>query len=351
MFSGPNICVSLPAKDITALSLSGSVFEPRELDHATLSPDLRDAIDLIQVATEAGGGTMRCLAHPEIFTHGDSLAWLRATLGDARDHVCISDGSGIRVVPGMDNHVFFYALGRAAHLEAAQRLFKRAPELFSSLTSQINTAIRVRGFTSVGAPPTLHIQPDDTPAGPPPRMLAFYVNPVSPAESADRILARPPLVFADVGDSPLILVPLTQVAIADRAFMDHVAQLVRKAYFETSVRMVLGLPPPDGADQSDSDRLFRVIDAFSRAKAAIPRVPAANVAFSSAPFPHLEPLPAGSTLLAHDSVEVWRTSAAYLRRFDVTQVAKARGQRFEIGAARLLANVLGRPPKIIRCAA
>ncbi len=83
---------------------------------------------------------------PEIFTHGESLAWLARKLGGARDHLAFSDGSTVRILPGMRNHVFFYAQSRLSDGEALARLERRAGELLAGLdlAGQQRAEIRAR---------------------------------------------------------------------------------------------------------------------------------------------------------------------------------------------------------------
>src|SRR5579862_8407822 len=121
MFGPEDLAVSLPARELAKVELAGSVFSVDALDGEPISEALRFAIDLLRMATEDAGGSLRFIARPEMFTHGETVAWLRAELGSARNHVCISDASCIRVIPGFQNHVFFYGLGQKSHFEALQR--------------------------------------------------------------------------------------------------------------------------------------------------------------------------------------------------------------------------------------
>jgi hypothetical protein len=347
MFMGRPLAVSLPALELASVTLPGSVFNADDLRGAPISEGLRTAVDLILLAAE--DSPVKFLARPEIFTHGETLEWLNKTLDGTTDHLCLSDGSTIRVVPGMANHVFFYAMGRTSHLEAARKLFTRAPELFAGLKTQVNTAMKWRTARGRIAPPSLHVQAEAALDERPTDLYAFYLNPLAPADSAAYIFAAPSGTTEQLGQTPITLIPLTEVAIHDQDFMNHVAALMTRAYFDPSLHVVLGLPRAADAEQTEHDRLTVFLEALAHTEAVPPRVKATNIHVSASPFPKITAIRARSTLLAHDSLEVWRLPAAQIRRFETVAVAKPRRQTLEIGAGRLLSNLLGRPASVIRC--
>ena len=117
-------------------------FRRSDLAAAEFSPALRIAVELVTGICRESGFEPTFVARPEIFTHGESRAWLDKRLGGVKDHLALSDGTTIRLIPGLRNHVFLFGLGRAADGEALQRLERRAPELFGSLHSQVNTALQ-----------------------------------------------------------------------------------------------------------------------------------------------------------------------------------------------------------------
>ena len=76
------------------------VSEPEAVLAGRLSADLRTALLLILRVYYPSRVPVRVVARPEIFTHGDAERWLRARLDNVTQHLCISDGTTIKLLPG-----------------------------------------------------------------------------------------------------------------------------------------------------------------------------------------------------------------------------------------------------------
>ena len=145
---GP-LAVSLPVRELGRTPLPGSVFGAAALVEAPLSEPLRRALALVSSAARRGGAELLFVARPEIFIYGEGLTWLRATLGPARRHLSLSDGTAVKLIPGLSNHVFFYGLSRRDDSGALRQLMRRAPELLGQFDSQLNTALFLGARTPV----------------------------------------------------------------------------------------------------------------------------------------------------------------------------------------------------------
>ena len=141
MFGQNGALISVPAGDIAGLKLPGSIFGAEQLLQLDVAPDLKSAVKILKDLSEEDGGRALIVARPEMFTNGETLEWLRRQIAPINDHVCISDGRAIRLVPGLQNHAFFLRLGIQKNLNHLGTLQKRCPELISGLRSQINSAL------------------------------------------------------------------------------------------------------------------------------------------------------------------------------------------------------------------
>ena len=105
------LLVSLPALELRNIALTASLFDRGALIGSRLSDPLQAAIATLDEA-QAAKAPLLFVARPEMFTDGATLDWLTARCGGIVDHLDISDGFTIKLLPGFRNHVFFYGLGR-----------------------------------------------------------------------------------------------------------------------------------------------------------------------------------------------------------------------------------------------
>jgi hypothetical protein len=349
MFNGGGIAVSLPAIALRDAPLSRSVFDAQALSAISLSDDLRQAIDILVVAAARHDVPVKFVARPEIFTNGETLAWLRKELGETTDHLCISDGSSLRIIPGLRNHVFFYSLGRQANAEAFRRLVRRAPELFASLSTQVNSAFTLRTGTKASIRPDSVIIHDGNGNARNAKHASFnfYMKATSIEDAADRILSNPS-PSEEKHSGAAIFMPLTEAATADQGFMKHAGAIISKAFFDNSSRVYLELPRMGSQDNSTHLRVKNVLHGLRYATAPIPRVPAKNVFLTVGDLSNSGFDVSNATLVLHESYEFWRHPDSYFQAFANVQILKPRWQNVEMGLSDLFTEILGRAPQVTR---
>jgi hypothetical protein len=309
------LAVSLPALELTAFRPPSSVFSAHDLAAAELTPALSVAVDLVTGICRDTGFEPTFVARPEIFTHGESRAWLAERLGRAKDHLALSDGTTIRLITGLRNHVFLFGLGRAADGEALQRLERRAPELFGSLHSQVNTALQFGQRRESPAP--IAIAGVDSLEREAPQFLRLAINGDSAEDSFSRTLRigalrHPPRRFAE-----LAYFALTETSLNDRGFAKMLADKLNLVYFDARRGLILRLPPNADASRDVEDRIRAVVSALAAARARVPLAAADNVLLATGDVSadRLAGIADVADFVAHDSFDFWRHSPASYRAF------------------------------------
>ena len=262
------LAVSLPALELAAFRPPGSIFSADDFAAAEFSPALSLAVDLVTGICRESGFEPTFVARPEIFTHGESRAWLAKRLGGVKDHLALSDGTTIRLIPGLRNHVFLFGLGRTADGEALQRLERRAPELFGSLRSQVNTALQFGKRRETPAP--LAIAGVDALAPEAPQFMRVAINADSVEDSFGRTLKTGALVRPARRFSQLEYVALTETSLNDRGFAKAIAEKLNHVYFDAHRGLILRAPPNAGASSKVEDRIRAVVAALVSARARVP---------------------------------------------------------------------------------
>lgn len=311
---GASLLVSLPGSQLGALNLPGSLFAWRDLRDALLAPDLRLALDLVVQAAGAAGTALRFVARPEIFTDGASRTWLNERLGDAQDHLILTDGDTLRPLPGLRNHMFFYARGVPEREARLRRLLGVAPELLAAMASQLNGTAAVKLEGGWIRPPARALGHAVTPRGEPALVAPFLCHPGNPGKSAALSAeAVEEASEATALDRPAHYIQLSESALADPTFMEPLTRLLPRAALGSHDQVVLlGLPPLGSAEVSLEDRIAPVLRAMSAAGMPFVRVdfsciPRWGVRFVTAP-PEPAEL-AGGTLTLHPATAFWRLGA------------------------------------------
>ena len=312
------LAVSLPAREIRTIELPGSVMEPAALAQAAFSPELQAAMTLLEATCAQSGATLRYIGRPEMFTHDSTLAWLREALGDIEDHVCLSDGSVIKLIPGMRNHLFHFAHGLHSSLKAMENLVERAPEIATQLDSQINTAFSFFCSGRYVRPRTQLIQAVCAPSVPEAPMRKCYLNPNSVEDSVNRMALFPTLGLATSRPGKhLIFVPFTDTAYADRDFCRTAAELViRCAQDQSDSVLILAALAEPKSPESWALRCQPLIAAVLKCGRILPRAVLSNVAVSAG-------MPdggcfrdwVGSTLVCHEAFAFWQQPRAFYEGF------------------------------------
>jgi hypothetical protein len=299
------VAISLPGRHAATLQVSGSVFPPEELGSAVLPPDLRIAANLVVQAARAQGLPVCFVARPEVFTHGVLTERLAARLGGAREHVALCDGTALRLLPGLRNHLFFYRRGAPAAWPQMRRLVEVAPELFLGVASQINGSVSFRAGGSWHRPAATLLAFEATPRITPAALLPVFMNPSHPEGSAAAALAEdavedlPPLPAG-----PIRYVPLTEAMLADPPFARILAERLLAAMIRDDAPLVLQLPTLSEGGGDIADQIAAVVRALGATGVTFPRHAAVAVRWATAPL-DAEAL-RGASILAHPGLDFWR---------------------------------------------
>jgi len=351
MLGGNGLVVSLPARELQGCALPGSLFECQDLDGTPISHDLRAAVELVEEACAARGLPMLLLARPEIFTHGETLAWLIARLGEIGDHLCISDGTTVRLVPGLRNHLFLYRLGIQENALALRRLVRRAPELFSTIASQVNTAFSFRCGAAHVTPAALPLRAERCRGGPKGEegLLRFYLRRNAVERSVGWITEQGTAPLQGLAAyKRLVYVLLTETAGYDLSFCDFVASMVAKVYFNPETCVVLRLPDVASPAPNLAQRLTAALSGLNAPRSSIPAAPAHNVFFADADMDpnFLLSRSSESYLVTHDTFNFWRYDPPFYAGFSTIQVLVATERYTELATAQaMFTQVLGRTPQ------
>jgi hypothetical protein len=326
------VLISAPARELARTPPPSSVFPLQALDVASLSVSLRDAIDL--VATCAPPSQPRLIvARPEMFTDGATLAWLNEAIGGVLDHVALSDGETVRLVPGLRNHVYFYGLGQIGRLEALERLERRAPELFTQLHSQINTALAFRCKGRRFAPMTQAIVADAPAADQETVLRPFALDRRSRGPSA--ALPATPAPFEQ-----LHYLRLSECALREAAVARRLTACVGQALADPGRALVWVLP------ESESDEAGRVEALVQCLQAGGGRLPGglmANVFFTSGDLAveTLAKLAAKRTLITDALADFSRAAPDFPESFVDVLVFARSGRHMPVQVHELLRMVYG----------
>ena len=339
-----SLLVSIPGGQLGALPLPGSLFAWRHLRDAPMRPELRLALALVTEAAAAARAQLRFVARPEIFTHGRARAWLDERLGGIRDHLILTDGETLRTLPGLDNHMFFYARGLPEQEAALARLLRLAPELFAGLAGQVNgnlsfrlgarwirPKLHVLRFGSTPGPEQPLVAPFLCHAGNPARAAAFAASLACEKEAAPPQAGRPHYL------------PLSASALADAAFLRELALLLHRAALGVGDETILlGLPASEDATADTEARIAAFLRPLAATGLQFPHAPSWRARFLTAP-PSPQEM-AGGRITLHPATPFWRLGTDLA---GVAEVEVAGGGR--LSAFRALVSAwLGREVAIRR---
>jgi hypothetical protein len=317
MFERRGALISVPAGDIASLKVPRSIFEAKQFLEYDVAPDLKSAVTVLKDIAESEGGRAMIVARPEMFTNGETIDWLRRQIAPIRDHVSISDGRTIRVIPSLDNHAFFLRLGIRRNSSFLDALQKRCPELINGLRSQINSAL---SFPSARDLPTLVLQSSGPSYFSAPFFLPFCLVRHSVEATLERIASAGRLdlarTFADC--SRIVYAPLTEVALASEGFRRLIVREIARTFFDKSTTMILALPEIDGGARDVASRISALVMALRGIPGAIPAVPSERVILASSPCPEttLFSRHCKVELILHHTVDAWGHSPEYYSKFE-----------------------------------
>jgi hypothetical protein len=340
MSASDRIVISVPPRELARCDLPGSLFPASRLLEFPISEPLRLALSLIPGAIRQA----HCLVRPEIFTHGVSRAWLDVRLGAIREHLCLSDGTSIKVIEGLENHVFLYGLcWHRGHI-GIRNLSRRAPELFTHIRSQINTFHSALVAGRVVRPPTRLLMFDTPRAGPLPEFHAFFLNRHSMDLSINRIVEHGAVPAPRWNQwKNITYIPLTESGARSAAFSREAARLIAKAYMDASRCVVIRLPFLGGG-ATLQERLAVLLAAVRDTGRIIPHVHAMNVLLLTEDIPEelLNGWSARTSLLLDETFDFWRhTKAFYAQRHRINFLLLGKRARAP-NLLRGLADLFGR---------
>jgi hypothetical protein len=343
MFKSNKAVISVPPNELRNVELPGSVFDADLLHDMPISEGLKCAYQLISMYCK----TLMCVVRPEIFAHGETRRWLDSKLGEARHHICLSDGTSVKMIDGLDNHVFFYGLGRRKGSESLKNLLDWAPEVFVHLQSQINTFHATELAGRLVQPPTTLSMPKAHMPSAAAELYPFLLNPQSLEGSARLTVEKSTVANPTLEDfSELIYIPYSETSSHDATFTRMVAQSVAKAYFRPEQCVVLRLPMLSENIPDLAQQIIVTLKAISASNTVVPRVSARNVFVVSSDLPEIAfHRHDRVSLLVDDTFEFWRyTRAFYTKLEGLRYVLGICDRRRLQGVVRGLTAIVGRPP-------
>ena len=348
MFDPGGLLISLPARETEQIAPPSSLFGLESLVKAPLSDDLFRAVALVATACRGENTPLQFIARPEMYTAGSSLAWLRKKIGGIQNHLCISDGSTIRIVPGLRNHVFLYGLIHEKGLRAFRNLGLRCPEFLATIESQVNTFYRVRAG-SEKQPDTVIIQGGPT-ARAVPAAWSFAWNRHDLVGLVSRIAQSPaalPGVLAR-GYDKLSYWPLTESGCYDKTYMKALSAAISRAMMRDDELVIIrapGLPISERGVAQHSERLLAALAGLARSEFAIPptTTPHVLIMIDDPPASLLRGTPARKSLFLQPNYDFWRHDLDYFALF--TRKVIYAHEKTALGA--LWGELLGAAPDIV----
>ena len=332
----------MPAHDLREADIPGSLFDAAQLQHLALPGDLRRAFELVS----AGCKKPLAMTRPEMFTHGTARRWLDDRLGAVRTHVCLSDGSVVKVIDGLENHVFFFRPEQLKQGAALRNLLAWAPEIFAQLRSQINSFHGAKVNDRLIVPPTSLLFPKRARAAAVPEFFEFFVNSHSGLESARHIIDEGAVAAPELNEfSEVHYIPFTESSTADPAFSKALAQKIAAAYFNPGHCLLIRLPALHDHVPGLLQQITVALEALSRLGIVMPKVPARNIflARDDVPESYFDTRHARLSFMFDGSFDFWRYTQAFYKRL--------RGVTYWLGSAREssksvtrgFSKILGRP--------
>lgn len=345
MHDSEGMLISLPAGEFAGIELPGSLFDAEVLASAPLSRQVRAAIDLLLAAGAGHSRPPRFVARPEMFPEGESLAWLHANAEGATDHISISSGKVVKSVGGMRNHLFLVRVDQQQCESDLTTLARRAPQIFSTFDSQINTAFAIRKRRGTLCVPTTAISGFDRPEPGAATLTRLFLNRHSTEDSVDRTLMGEAVPIAQLhGFARGTYVMLSETMLLDPHFRDALAQLTLRCYFDPRVCLVLRLPPLETGHSDGKAMLRRLVEALRAGRSKLPGIPAANVFLSTEDVdgPGLDAIGIPMRLITCDSAPLWLHAPEYYRRFADVGIVLRRGRARVRQFAHMAEHLLGR---------
>jgi hypothetical protein len=343
------LAVSLPARELAEATPEGALLDAEMVLRQRLSSGLRAAVQLLRDHVEAAGGRLIFILRPEIFTHGESLAWLNARLGKIEDHLSLSDGVVVHLLPGRRNHLFFYRSSQAEAVAALKRLAMRAPELAPQLVSQVNSCLGFGEGKAKYTPRPVLLQAAGQAFAGMASFREFYFNDCGIEDSVARselVGDLPADVLARYGE--ITYIPVTGVAAADPAFNLYVAQRIRAVLRTPERLLLLGAPLAAGKEDTVPRMLTRLLRGLLEHGGVLPRAVLGNVIIVTALLDPADLPDAKLELVMPEGFEFWRLPRACYSRFSRISVTVPRHRTMPLELLAMLTEAFGTRPEIER---
>lgn len=340
------LLISVPSYELNRMGPLGSVFDAKKLENAPFSQGLNHALQIVQQALAPNYSKVLCVSRPEMFTHGESLAWLQERTEGAQDHLYLSNGQAMKLLPGFNNSLFVYGLDRQSGNEQFRTLLRRAPELLGEFTQR---------FNCLHDGPTDWRQPANNwallQAPLPPSELSwyypFYMNRHSNNDSAERMLrwgSSEPPPLAPYRD--LRVFWCGEAALHDQHFCHALGQAVIETSRQPHSGLMLVMPTFENEEGGILQRMGSTIDGLRRSGLCIPRVRIDNVMLmTDLPEGMLHGLPIPFELNLHETAPMWQYTHDFYAQANTINLYTARQLA---GASPMNAShvetLLGKPP-------
>jgi hypothetical protein len=327
------LLVSLPASELPHIALTASLFRPETLFEAAISEALRTALGAI-------AAPLLFVARPEMFTDGATLEWLTTRCEGIVDHLHVSDGSTVKLLPGFRNHVFFYGLGRRQDRDALGRLEKHLPELFAQVHSQVNTALSFRWKDTLIEPHTLVMSSRGGVDTGDFELRRLFLNRHSPEDSADRTLSFPVIEPSAPRFRELHYIRLTERGLRDLDCARDIAELAAQLFVDPT-RCVIFIPPRSAV--SSRERLRVLAAALVEGGVHLPAATVPNIltATGDLAVEALEAMSDVRRLIVDDVDDFWRSPASFYETFESVTVYTRRRRHDPIAFQRMLNDAYG----------
>jgi len=343
------LAVSLPARELMDTLPQGALLGAEAVLHQRLSGGLRAAVQLLREHVEAAGRRLIFILRPEIFTHGESLAWLNARLGEIEDHLSLSDGVVVHLLPGRRNHLFFYRSSQAEAVAGLKRLAVRAPELAPQLVSQVNSCLSFGEDKIRYTPRPVLLQAAGQAFAGMASFREFYFNDCGIEDSVARSeLAGdlPADVLARFGE--ITYIPVTSLAAVDPAFNLYMGRRIREVLCTPERLLLLGAPLAAGREDTVPCMLTRLLRGLLAHGGVLPRAVLRNVIIATALLAPAELPNARLELVVPEGFEFWRLPRAYYSRFSRVSVTFPRHRAISPELQAMLTTAFGTCPEVER---
>jgi len=339
------LIVSVPGRELQKIRPSSSIFPAEQLPDDGISPALRDALGLVLHHSSEWEQPTLLVARPEIFPGGETLSWLQNRIPGATTHVAISDGSAVKLIPGLKNHVFFYSFGNGIDENVLKTLVRRTSRQLGALRSQWNSAYALRFEGKNVSLPTTALAGYHNPLIPDRPLFKLYLDKGNIAASMETISAIPAIDSARLNSySQITYVTLTHSLLGAEKFRSVLGKVVLEHFFDDSSALVFALPETDGKMQGVSPSLEAFLTAARDTTFPIPKLAASNIflSFGELSDAALDVLDVPVMLWLSDDTALWRHPPSYYQKFESIRVYFRPGLMREKQFNEMAAILLGR---------